>query len=345
MRLVPRRKARVIHFRIMLKRLAILGLLLAVAGSAPLPGQTTDHGNQSSHNPKDQAAKGKAPSKPTITLVEKNCQSDQLKDDPDCKKAENEIQLVTIREVPTTGIAIQSSAKRDKYDWLAYWGALALVGVGFIGVILARMTLLAIKRQADLMKEQADLAKSKERARLRVEMGDVSLSPTTDFLECGTTWVVNIYGTTEAFIVASECHCWIGDRDRFMSPGWLDPAVLPEVILPGSEPLRRFATLKSADSSREATPDELDAIRRGEGAVYCKGSIVFKNVFDETWMLSFARKYWVKQFPDSSPLEIWTLYGPQADNSESQLYPFVVDPPKPRWFEWFHARPHRPKPN
>jgi hypothetical protein len=104
----------------MLKRLAIL-VVLAVVCCPPVPGQTPDHGSQPSHNPKQQTANGNAPSKPAITIIEKNCDSDQFKNDADCKHAENNEQTVAVSKLPTTNISIQRS---DGYDWLAYWAAI-----------------------------------------------------------------------------------------------------------------------------------------------------------------------------------------------------------------------------
>jgi hypothetical protein len=126
----------------MLKRLALVGLLLAaIWGAVPIPGQTPDHGSQSSRNPKDQTANSKTPSKPTITVIEKNCDSERFKDDADCKKAENNESTVAVIKLPPANVTIQSNPRRDCFDWLAYIANIILLIVNIILLIVAIVTL------------------------------------------------------------------------------------------------------------------------------------------------------------------------------------------------------------
>src|ERR1035437_597302 len=106
----------------MWKRLAILIVILtSIWGVEPIPGQTT-HGNGSGgHSPEKQTSGSNAPAAPTITLIEKNCNSDQFKNDGDCKAAEEKETTITVSKFPTANVAIQRTPVRDKYDWLAYW--------------------------------------------------------------------------------------------------------------------------------------------------------------------------------------------------------------------------------
>jgi hypothetical protein len=164
----------------MLKRLTILAVLLAVVCSIPVPGQTTDHGSQPRHNPKQRTDSDKSPAKPTITIVEKNCDSDQFKNDTDCKAAENKESTVAISKLPATNVSIESNAKRDIFDWVAYTFSILLACVGFWGILVARRGVEATEEAAKGALESAkaanaqiQLMKDKERTRLviRVKVG------------------------------------------------------------------------------------------------------------------------------------------------------------------------------
>jgi hypothetical protein len=132
----------------MLKRLAIFAVLLASLGNLPpIPGQTANHGSQTAQKPEKQTDTGKNPDKPTLVLIEKKCDSDQFKNDADCKKAENNESAVSISKLPTANVTIQSNAKRDFPDWVTFWVSFALAIVGFGGVGVGIFTVLYIKRQ------------------------------------------------------------------------------------------------------------------------------------------------------------------------------------------------------
>lgn len=291
----------------MLKRLAMFGILalcLVDGAGSQVP---RDRGQQD--RPSDKKADSAQPTRPLPPAAQ--------------------IQLAPAKQEGN------SQQKPSKYPWRELYAPanvpnwiLAFVA-GWAG-FLAYRTLKAIKRQADLMKEQSDLAKSKERARLRVEMGDVILRPKADFfLGFGADWIVKIYGPTEAFIVASQCHSWVGDKERYERPRDPDPTGMPDVISPASKPLQLFVNLRNSDNSDDVSADERIAIERGEKVIYCTGCIIFKNVFDETWMLDFAQRYIVSVLPEGATFGMWSRNQNDA-NGESQIFP--IKSRKRRWF-------------
>lgn len=149
----------------MLKRLALLGLLLASLGNLPpIPGQTANHGSQTAQEPENQANSGKSPAKPTLTFIEKNCDSGQFKNDADCKKAENNEGTIAVSKLPTANVTIQSNAKRDFPDWVSFWVSFALAMAGFGGVAVGVFTVLYIKRQTFEMAYQRLLMRRSLRA-------------------------------------------------------------------------------------------------------------------------------------------------------------------------------------
>jgi hypothetical protein len=294
----------------MLKRLAILGLLVLVSGAwSQIP-----RNGSSQHDKAQDKQETANPAKPVVVVDSQHGANNQE----------------------------HATEKPAKYPWkellapanIPNW---FLVVVGGITGWFVYKTLKAINRQADLMKEQSDLAKSKERARLRVEMGDVVLEPTPNFfLGLGTNWKVKIYGTSEAFIIGSECLCWIGDKDNYQLPRPLDPTGIPDVISPQGKPLLLFANLWNTDGSEYARPAEAVSVLSGKKVLYCTGIIIFENVYDETWMLEFARYYEVTGAEDDETFGLWSRNNKEKQG-ESQLFPEKI--PKRNWFERIFRQP------
>lgn len=196
----------------MIKRLTIFAGLLAFVCLKPIPGQTPNHESQTNHDAKNQAPGGKAPSKPTITLIEKNCDSDQFKDDADCKFTEGKKHSVAISELPPANVTIQGNPKRDSWDWGVYWAniALAIVGMGGVGVgvatvlfikaqvlemrrqrILMAKTLLAIRKQAATMELQAADARGSaaQATALAQQSANAASSNAAAFVNSERAWV------------------------------------------------------------------------------------------------------------------------------------------------------------
>jgi hypothetical protein len=55
-------------------------------------------------------------------------------------------------------IAVDSIPAKDAYDWAAYWGSIALVVVGFGGVVLGICSLVFLRRQTEATRIAADAA-------------------------------------------------------------------------------------------------------------------------------------------------------------------------------------------
>lgn len=308
----------------MWKNLAVFGLLLVVVCLVPVLGQTPDHGSESSHNPKQQTASGNTPAKPTITIIEKNCESDQFKNDADCKHTENNEQTVAISKLPTTNVAVQRS---DPYDWLAYWTGIVLVVVGIVGIFVGWRTLRWLRVQTIATQDAAKAAndstaialsqiqmmKDKERARLIVKV----VCP--DVIQFGTnegnriTLQIENIGATLAQNVAG-----IGEmkvRIRQLDPeGFIDigpqELVLPSVM---RENLPIFETYLVFDLS-EKWGDELALIHREPILVEMRGAIDYEDIFGgkhSTQLCYNLRIPWIMKWRNNSigevhPMSQWS---------------------------------------
>jgi hypothetical protein len=137
----------------MLKRLAILAVILAVAQApVPIPGQTTNHSAGNGGAIQQQSGKGKTPTQPTASLASQN-QPAPAKGNAGDQGTKEDGNTVAVSKLPTVSIS---------KDWAdkSYWGFSGLlVVVGGFQVWLLWHTLRAIKRQANTMDVQATEAK------------------------------------------------------------------------------------------------------------------------------------------------------------------------------------------
>lgn len=224
-----------------------------------------------------------------------------------------------------------------------YAGNWALVLVGGIAGWLAWRTLNAIKRQTDLMREQSDTARQKERPKLRIELGQVNLdltdSPDMVIIECK----IQNHGGSVAFISGGGYKCWIGRPSESEGPKTASiPLTLPEVLITGGEPYDPVIFLPDDDRVVDWTlwnnnDPRVESVRKGDQSVYLIGSVMYTNVFNETWVLKFRRKYTIFHYGNDFPDGMWSKYGAETENEEQQTWR-IIEPTK-RWWQFWISLP------
>jgi hypothetical protein len=149
---------------------------------------------------------------------------------------------------------------------------------------------------------------------MELERVDLSLtdSPEMLLIECG----IKNYGGSVAFIVGSLYECWIGDGETHEGL----PMTLPEVIAPSDSPHDPAMFLPDKDevvgwSLWGKDDPRIQAVRMGQQSIYLRGFILYDNIFDETWILSFRREFSVSQYGDGFGLGQWSRDG-DAENYE-----------------------------
>jgi hypothetical protein len=243
-------------------------------------------------------------------------------------------------------VVAQSSANNTP-DWRdafapSTWSNWALVAVGVIAIIGVFFTLSAVRRQAHIMEGQTtaaadnaasakanaeavgkniDMLISTERARLRVELKELSLDPkapsvyTVDF-------IVNIYGLTPAFVTESGCTVYVRpledvgstDADHSM----VSMFALPNLIPPHTTPFNQFTFLYlGSDDARSA--DILREIRENRLFVEFRGFINYLDVFNNERETRFR---YVWKFSSLTPIGTtrfgdWEKCGSSEDNKET----------------------------
>jgi hypothetical protein len=275
----------------MREHLAVAGLLLAFVCPIPIPWQTSNHRGQPSNNPKQQTPNSNTPAKPTITLIEKDCESEQFKNDADCKHTENKEQAVAVSKLPTTNVSVQRS---DPYDWLAYWTGIVLTVVGIAGIFVGWRTLGWLRVQTIATQDAAKAAqdgtalalaqikmmKDKERARIAVTfVGPESLQFGTDegnrielrVENVGATLAQNVVGFGEVKVIIQNF-----DTEGFINIGQQD-LVLPDVMranFPASETYLAF-------DMAERWGEELTLVDRQPVLITIRGVISYSDIFED----------------------------------------------------------------
>jgi hypothetical protein len=256
--------------------------------------------------------------------------------------------------VPLISIQIQESpakesdqSKSKPYQWrelyvpanVPNWILAAIAGwAGF----MALRTLKAIRRQTDLMKEQSDTARQKERPKLRIELGQVNLnltdSPDMVIIEC----TIQNHGGSVAFVSGGGYRCWIGTPSESEGPKTNSiPVTLPEVLKPGDKPYDPVMFLPDENGIVDWTlwndsDPRVESVRKGDQSIYLTGSVMYANVFNETWALKFRRKYTIFHYGDDFPHGVWSKYGAETENEEQQVWR-VIPPTKKWWKFWIKA--------
>lgn len=208
----------------MLKRLAIFAVVMAsLGGPPPIPGQTASYGSASAQPRKNQTQSNKNQAAPILAVAPSNLGGDNLKNDPGIKTTEENESAVTISKFPTANVSIQSNAKRDIADWLAFGSGILLTIVGIFGVVVALRGVIATEKSADAALESAKAAnaqikvmKEKERARIVITFPDESdsmlIQPDSKVIgsfrlnlkNAGPTIAYNISGAYDAFASTAD---------------------------------------------------------------------------------------------------------------------------------------------
>jgi len=334
----------------MLKRLAILAVFLASCWSLePIPGQTANHGGYASDEQQHQAGDSKGPDKPTITLIEKDCNSEQFKGDADCKKAENNESSVSISKFPTANVSIQSNAKRDFPDWVSFWVSFALAVAGFGGVGVGVFTVLYIKRQTSLMEKQTgileksvaaakssaaaanaqiELIKNKERAQVSIDLEELDLVYDQKRDGYPVRFMIVMDGTTRATIEHESIIAYLADSPiRRMA--W-EPLGLGGVFRPEASPFHGTIFIQSQDESdpfNERDIRRIQLISERKLDVYVTGKISYQDIFGDRWELGIDRIWhpFSMYGIDGCPRGIWT----PAGNGQGDYHRKVEQPQNP----------------
>jgi hypothetical protein len=194
--------------------------------------------------------------------------------------------------------------------------ALALVAA--LAGYLAYRTLRAIKRQADLMKEQSDLMVEKERAKLRIELKPFRPVRSGDQISMYmVTGSVSIYGFTEAFVERSQIYACVG-YDEMINPlpeWFFQIGGLPQVIRSGAPPVEFESMVISTKGP--ASDKELLPVREKNAPLFCKATIEYSDAFGQKWVLRLRQRFEFI-FPSLSPdaLGSWMDDGPPEENGE-----------------------------
>jgi hypothetical protein len=209
------------------------------------------------------------------------------------------------------------------------WPAWALVLVGVGGILAALRTLRAIERQAGIMERQTAAAEtaaeaankniemfiSKERARLRIDLKPLSLSPkygsayTVDF-------AVNIYGATEAYIVETRCAAYVLPWENVGSPEVASAVMFPIHSLPNVIPPNAPAYEQHAFLHLDHPEPIISEISLNRLFVGLRGFIKYRDVFDRERETRF-RYVWRFNLNFGGATGNWEKCGAEEDNQET----------------------------
>jgi hypothetical protein len=275
----------------------ILAVLLAVLQTPPpVPRKTTDSAANTSQKIPPKTSNNQTPTAPPRPPVNTNAapNHDAARNEQGTDNAQNP---VIVGKLPTVSI------KKDWSDW-GIWGFSALlvvVGALQVWVLIRQANIMgkhaehlknltaaandsarAAKEGADAANKNIEMFISKERARLVVDLQKLKLTPRA-FDVYTVDFTVSIHGATSAYVTETGCAAYFGSLEAICAPETGNSSVsslplLPKVISPNTPPSEQFAIWRFGKESAE---DIISDIKNGKLFIGIRGSIKYKDVFDQ----------------------------------------------------------------
>jgi len=185
----------------------------------------------------------------------------------------------------------------------------------------ARDNAIAAQEGSETAKQSVEMFISKERARLRIDLKPLKLSPifgsiyAVDFAVC-------LYGATPAFVVEARCTAHELPSSAIDEPELMDRAMLPmrsvpSVMSPGAQPMESSAYLFFDGEAKDLMLSEIKADRF---FVVVRGFIKYRDVFDCDRETKFRYVWKYSPYsPQTTPDRFgeWEKCGPADDNIET----------------------------
>lgn len=182
------------------------------------------------------------------------------------------------------------------------WSNWALVLVGGVGVCAALLTLKAISKQTTLFRESAEAAhksavaaienltafKNKERARIRIEPGLVSVHPPEKkYATNGAAYKVFCLGATHASVVDSALVAKITtSQDLISEPELTRPIDIGSVVEPSTAGIEKRISIVDQPGGNIQ-----EGLNNGSMFLHFKGFVRYKDVFDSEHITRFRYIY------------------------------------------------------
>jgi hypothetical protein len=156
----------------------------------------------------------------------------------------------------------------------------------------------AAQKSADAAFDQIEMMKRRERAQLSIEFAEPEWTFNKKLGGYPIHFQVTLDGSTRAGVVQSNILAYMGQTARTKRTAWRDMG-LPRKFTPEISPFEGY-TLISTDEGWPETdtdPGKADLVENHNHTVYVDGSIWYRDIFGDHWMLEIDR-VWVPNSRD-----------------------------------------------
>lgn len=229
------------------------------------------------------------------------------------------IAVVTVLIVAAI-VAGQPNCWYSKPEW---W---TLIVAGLTGCFICwqswetRKSANAARDTAGAARDSIRLVITKERARLRVEVGELRLIypvvPPANVVVANTVdFKIMCYGSTEASEVECRAFANIWESEvPFSGELKLLSMNVPGTITPNAEPIKCSAFIYNAITLSQS---EIDKVIAGIRSIHICVSVRYKHLFSEDWQTTNFRAFG-KFYPYASPVTgSWVRCGNDEDNAQT----------------------------
>jgi len=294
----------------MLKSLAVLALFVVLAGRVSCQ-------PYKARSNKDQPPAKQQPTAPIGPNSDDHyCYSQQASGDSDDKPFE-----------------WHTAVKRSEW-WLVVLGFGTLIVVGWQTKTLGK-SVVAAQRAADAASAQIEMVKSKERARLRIELRELVLQKTAETTGYSVDYEIVLDGNTQAYILEDACFAGIWPtHGKSKERMWWRAMEIPRVITPATTPVSSFTLVHADGLPPQIETDEslFQLVREGKRQIYCEGTIRYRNTYGDVWRLNFQRIWRYYPMPEGYDLSggRWEWCGnPKANGEYKENRDSAAPPPWP----------------
>jgi hypothetical protein len=179
---------------------------------------------------------------------------------------------------------------------------------------------VATEEAAIAARKSVEIIINKERARIQLEVGVLTISPANDPIPINQVgFRVRCHGTTQANIVETRIWAQITDSKEPYRGGAYTAMPIPSVLIPNSDGIGGTTHLSYSEQLAIDGVDIFNGVRRKQLFVHIYGRIEYQDILepDRTWIYSFRYRH--EPNPWSATDGTWIRCGIPNDNVEMEV--------------------------
>ncbi|MGD0548817.1 MAG: hypothetical protein ABR991_13510 [Terracidiphilus sp.] len=202
---------------------------------------------------------------------------------------------------------------------------------------IALATAQAAQKSADAAFAQVEMVKSKERAQLRIEFSEPDFTFNEELGGYPIRYQVFLDGTTRAYIPQNSIFAYMGRTAR-EKKGISMELHIPRNFIPEMSPYKDYTLLRKNEEGfpgLDTDPGKVEMVEKHNFTVFVDGLIMYRDIFGDEWILEIDR-VWVpnsRHAGEGATGSMWVPFSSGIHDThrkvERKQKSQPVEPPKP----------------